>query len=307
MSKPGISRFGLILMLLVVGCSLAVAADPEAIRRQQEHLRQQALQQERDRLDQQIRIGQQQLDQAKKQAEQVRKTLPNLKKQYEEANRQAEQFKPEVQNQQQHVDEARSQQKAAMDRLREARNQLNEIADRIEKEQPKDAPIFRAKVGMQQAQQNYDVALKRVLESAEYKEAFQAAQDTGSATKVAEARSAFLSGDAKLSALQLELKTSRDAYEEQRKKIVVGHPDYQSADEAVKRAQAEATEAGKQLDQAIRKHGQAKAALAEKIASARKAAALGTQATANLKLLEQAQPRMLQQIKQWQDRRRNLR
>lgn len=285
----------------------AWSADAEAVRRQQEQQRQRQIQQERENLDNQIRTGQRQLEQARQQQLQIRNALPNLEKQYQAAMQQAEQFKPQLDGQQAEVDKARAQQKAASDKVREARKQLTEIGDHLEKVQPSDAPIAQARVRYDKAQVQYDEVLKRILESSEYKEAFQAALDTGDTEKASDVRNSFVKGNVELSRLQLELKTSRQAYEDLRKSLIEGHPDHQRVSEAVKLAQAELTEAGKQLDEAVKKNGQAKAVMANKLGIARKASAVGKQAQANVQSLDQAQKKISQQIQRLQDRRNNLR
>ncbi|MCE9552776.1 MAG: hypothetical protein K8T91_05295 [Planctomycetes bacterium] len=287
--------------------AFAWSVDAEAVRRQQEQQRQQRLEQERNNLDNQIRSGQRQLEQARQQEQQIRKALPNLEKQYQEAMQQAEKFKPQLESQQQEADKARALQKAASDKVREARKQLTEIGDHLEKVQPSDAPIAQARVRYDKAQVQYDQVLKRILESAEYKQAFQAALDTGDKEKASDVRNSFVKGNVELSALQLELKTSRQAYEDLRKSLIEGHPDHQRVSEAVKSAQAELTEAGKQLDDAVKKNGQAKAVMANKVGVARKASTVGKQAQANVQRLDQAQKNISQQIQRLQDRRNNLR
>lgn len=147
---------------------------------------------------------------------------------------QAEQFKPQLEGQQQEVDKAWTQQKSTSDKVREARKQLNEIGDHLEKVQPSDSPIAQARVRYGKAQLQYEQSLKRILESAEYKEVFQAALDTGDREKASDVRSSFVKGNVELSGLLLELKTSRQAYEDLRKSLIEGHPDHQRLEQAQK-------------------------------------------------------------------------
>ena len=116
-----------------------------------------------------------------------------------------------------------------------------------------------------------------------------------------------MKGNVELSGLQLELKTRREAYEELRKKMVEEDSEYQQAAEAVKSAQGEVVAAGDQLDGAVKKHGQARAAMSAKVSVARKIAAQGNQAQSSAQRLENAQKQISQEIKRLQDRRNNLR
>ena len=307
MPQPNLPTRLAAFLLAMLYPALAWSADPEASRRQQEQQRQRQIQQERDILDHQIRASQRQLDQARQQEKQIRKALPKLEKQYKDALYQAELFKPQLEGRQQEADQARARQKAASNQVRDDRKQLYEIRDQLEKDQPGDSPLAQARAKYDQAQVQLDQAQKRILESAEYKQAFQATLDAGDREKASEVRNSFMKGNVELSDLQLQLKTSRQAYEALRKSLIEADSNHQRASEAVKLAQAELAEANKQLDDAVKKNGQTKEVMANMLGMARRAYLLGQQAQANAKGFAQAQKNLTQQIHRLQSRRNKLR
>jgi chromosome segregation ATPase len=295
--------------LLATSCFVATVpgADKEAERRQREQDRQRDLRNRRAALDDQIRAAERRLKQVRQQLDQFKKNLPVMQKQYEEAARTADQYKSDVINTQREIDNVKKDFTAASDKVRQARQGLEDLANELESQLPADAALSQARKRYDTAQRKYEEELKKTLDSPELAEATQAEVNQGDRIKAAEVRSRFLKSNATLAAAEMDLKSSRTQYEGLREKLLAGSSERPAAEASLKLAQEEMAEAGKQLEAANKKLHQGRATRDDQVETVKKMSAVGRTAQAQALQLDVAQKYISDQIGQLRRRRNSLR
>jgi chromosome segregation ATPase len=269
--------------------------------------RDQSLQQQRNDLDSRINEGRRQIDANNRNREQLRKDIPTLENKIKEAQKIAEQLKTDGEAQQEVIGKLRVDYKAADDRVKAAKDKLDAITDRLEKDQPADSALVQARAAYEKARAKNQAEIDRVLSSPEFKKAYDEAAETGDRVKMGDVRTTFLQADPEAVEAARVNKDAHGAYDTIRDALVYNDSGWQAASDELKQARAEATEIRKKGAVAVKKAKETERKHRDQLAGTKRAQALIERNQQTVQRLEQLKQQLTSQVQQLEQQRNNLR